>query len=355
MSGVAREEQASVLHGLANTHAVVEDVALDELAALDRRSTRGGEAVFQFCPDPVVRPVFESVTRGHLEHETRRRRRSMHLPCETAPVKPVDRPAGRGRDGSDQRQPTERVGGGDLVDPGGEGTRSTIAARDNLAPDRDFHPGRGDNRAHLRPVFVLFDAGRLDSEPNIAARRDQLLGPISDELLLRIDVVTAPVAERRVVEDERLPVCPELTRTDPVPPSRMVPARPCDFSNSTVRCSIIPAFIRERSRSASCRSSTTNATPARWRTWATARPAGPAPTTHTTGSRASISDREARIRGDRCQCRRPARAVTMSESGARLVRVAEGRMQADLSGPGRSEWSRATTVRRHVRSGSGRR
>ena len=76
------------------------------------------------------------------------------------------------------------MGGGDLVDPGGEGTSSTIAASDNLAPDRDFHPGRGANRAYFRPVFVLFDAGRLDSEPNIAAPCDQLLGPISDGLLL---------------------------------------------------------------------------------------------------------------------------------------------------------------------------
>ena len=43
---------------------------------------------------------------------------------------------------------------------------------------------------------------------------EELLGPVSHELLLRVDVVPTPAAERRVVEDERLAVRPELARPD---------------------------------------------------------------------------------------------------------------------------------------------
>ena len=61
---VSGEEDAAVLHRLADAHAMVEDVALDQLASLQRRPTCRGKAVLQLGPDPLVGPVVESVVGG---------------------------------------------------------------------------------------------------------------------------------------------------------------------------------------------------------------------------------------------------------------------------------------------------
>ena len=64
---------------------------------------------------------------------------------------------------------------------------------------------------------MLLGRSRTNTEPDVTAGRDERVGPVAYELLLRIDVVAAPPAERRVLEDERLAVSPKLTRPDSGP------------------------------------------------------------------------------------------------------------------------------------------
>ena len=116
--------------------------------------------------------------------------------------------------GRDQGQPAEPVGDRDVVGIRGECTRSTVATRDGLALDRQRNPGCDIDGAHRNSVLALFDGGRPNAEPDVAAGGEELLGPVSHQLLLRVDVVLTSVAERRVVEDERLAVRPELARPD---------------------------------------------------------------------------------------------------------------------------------------------
>src|SRR5262249_34880007 len=72
-----------------------------------------------------------------------------------------------------------------------------------------------DDRRHRGAVRVLLDSGHSDAEMNLAANGAKLFSPVVDELMLGIDVVTRPVRQPAVVEDESLAVGSELAQ--PVP------------------------------------------------------------------------------------------------------------------------------------------
>ena len=147
-------------------------------------------------------------------------------------MQPVDRPASRRRDGRDQRQPPGRV----------DGRNGGLAVRHKAARSVTGHDGLALHGHRYRvaggtdhcPVLGLLDARHLDTESQVPAR----LPPSAD---------TSPA--RRLARQRETRSCP------PVPPRRMIEsARPYGPSNSTVRCSISPAFTRARSPSACCRS-----------------------------------------------------------------------------------------------------
>ncbi len=75
--------------------------------------------------------------------------------------------------------------------------------------------GRAADGPHHRAVPVLLDPGDLGAEAQLAALGHQFRGPVRDQLVLRVNVVPAPAAQRGVVEQEGLPAGPELAPADP--------------------------------------------------------------------------------------------------------------------------------------------
>jgi len=80
-------------------------------------------------------------------------------------------------------------------DPGCARDRAscTVAGHDNVGADRQRLAVKCHDRSHLNIGLALRDVQDLDPEANLTALRDQRIGPVGYQLMLRVDVVTLTI------------------------------------------------------------------------------------------------------------------------------------------------------------------
>src|SRR3954470_6560955 len=200
VGGVAGEEQAAVLHRLADEAAHRDDAFLEDLALLEPEALALGPGL-QLRPDPVVGPVVGRVVRVALEVETLDAGRAGADQREAALVAGVDQLVRGGRRLGEDAEPAERVDAEVVVADGALGhggpadAVAAVAAGDEIADELsglallgragDPRPVRGD----------AGDAGRLGLEQDLAARVEAELDEVLQHLVLGVDGDRAAAGE----------------------------------------------------------------------------------------------------------------------------------------------------------------
>ena len=114
---------------------------------------------------------------------------------------------------SNGRKPTERVGDLERLEPGclGDHASGAVAGHDSFGPDCERFAVRCRNRPylHIRPVLHYIDD--LCPEADLTTFRDERVSPITDKLLLRVDVVPLTIiAGSSVIADDNFAIDTEF-------------------------------------------------------------------------------------------------------------------------------------------------
>src|SRR4051794_37877103 len=189
MSGIARQEQPAVLHGLDHEAAHRGDTLLQHLA-LDKLA-RAADPRVQLPPDALVRPGFNLIVGRALQIEAREHQGAHGVERKAALVIGIDQLFGGGGRLGENADPPERIFA--IVeqhpprrDAGAADAMEAIAAADEIALDLLVAAAMTEANFRLCAGDVV-EAHVVNFEQNLAAVGKPLCDQVLDDLLLAIN------------------------------------------------------------------------------------------------------------------------------------------------------------------------